>query len=109
MYAEQALTKLGLYARLSESNRIVRGQDVRVTLSYVERGEAEAGIVYSTDVAVAKGVAIAHEFDPKLHDEIVYVLVLLKHANENPAARQFSDYFTVVRRRCDGKNSNSHD
>jgi molybdate transport system substrate-binding protein len=91
IYAEQALQKLELYNRLTESEKIVRGQDVRVTLSYVERGEVEAGIVYSTDVGIAKGVVTAHEFDPALHDEIVYVLVLLKHANQNPAARQFYD------------------
>ncbi|MEX2316393.1 MAG: molybdate ABC transporter substrate-binding protein [Pirellulales bacterium] len=92
IYAEQALTKLGLFARLTESGKIVRGQDVRVTLSFVERGEVEAGIVYSTDVSVASRVVSVHEFDPSLHDEIVYVLVLLKHAAQNPAARKFYDF-----------------
>jgi molybdate transport system substrate-binding protein len=86
IYAGQALTKLDLLKRLTEANKIVRGQDVRNTLSFVERGEVEAGIVYSTDVRAAKDVATAYEFDPSLHDEIVYVLVLLKHGNDNPAA-----------------------
>ena len=64
-------------------------QDVRTALAYVERGEAEAGIVYSTDLLAAKNVVKVHEFDPALHDEIVYVLVLLKHGEDNQAAKGF--------------------
>ena len=92
MYAEQALTKLDLLPQLTAAQKIVRGQDVRNTLSFVERGEAEAGIVYSTDVRIASGVTTAHEFDASLHDEIVYVLVLLKHESELPAAREFFEF-----------------
>jgi molybdate transport system substrate-binding protein len=84
IYAGQALTKLELLAQLSD--KFVRGQDVRNALSFVERGEAEAGIVYSTDVRAAKNVETVYEFDPALHDKIVYVLVLLKHGSNNPAA-----------------------
>lgn len=92
MYADQALTRLGLLGELTSAGKIARGQDVRSALSYVERGEAEAGIVYSTDVSSASGVEMVHEFDPALHDEIAYVLVLLKHGAENPAAKQFFDF-----------------
>jgi molybdate transport system substrate-binding protein len=92
MYAAQALTKLDLLQKLTDAEKIVRGEDVRSALSYVERGEAEAGIVYSTDVTAAPGVTQVYEFDPKLHDEIVYVLVLLKHGSENPAANSFFQF-----------------
>jgi molybdate transport system substrate-binding protein len=92
IYAGQALAKLGILDELDAAKKIVRGQDVRFTLSYVERSEAEAGIVYSTDVAAATGVKIAHEFDPSLHDEIVYVLVLLKHAGDKPKAQELYQF-----------------
>src|SRR5262249_30723564 len=79
---------------LTSSGKIARGQDVRSALSYVERGEAEAGVVYSTDVKVASGVEVVHEFDPALHDEIVYVLVLLKDGAHLPLAKQLFDFFS---------------
>ena len=63
MYADQSLEKLGLLKKLTDAGKIVRGQDVRSALSYVERGEAEAGIVYSTDVGSAEGVEQEYEFD----------------------------------------------
>jgi molybdate transport system substrate-binding protein len=92
IYAEQALRKLDLWQPLAEANKLVHGQDVRSTLSYVERGEAEAGIVYSTDAKIATGVSTVYEFAPSLHDEIVYVLVLLTHGREQPAARAFFEF-----------------
>jgi molybdate transport system substrate-binding protein len=92
MYADQALGKLGLLDELNQAGKIVRGQDVRAALSFVERGEAEAGIVYATDVAIAKDVEIACEFDPALHDKIVYVLVLVKQRPVRPEARRFYEF-----------------
>ena len=91
-YADQALTKLGLLEQLVSAGKIARGQDVRTALSYVERGEAEAGIVYATDVPIAKGIEQVHEFDRALHDEIVYVLVLVKRDGSHPAARDLHRY-----------------
>ena len=35
MYADQSLEKLGLLKQLTDAGKIVRGQDVRNTLSYV--------------------------------------------------------------------------
>jgi molybdate transport system substrate-binding protein len=87
LYARQALRKLGLWGELK--GRAVSGEHVRATLVFVERGEAEAGIVYSTDARISKQVEQVHEFDPKTHDPIHYLLVLLAAGEDHPAARRF--------------------
>jgi molybdate transport system substrate-binding protein len=92
IYGDQALTKLGLLAKLTEGGKIARGEDVRSALSFVQRGEAQVGIVYATDVAGASSVEVVHEFDPTLHDEIVYALVLVKREPPVPAAKEFFDF-----------------
>lgn len=92
IYAGQALSKLRLLDQLVNENKIVRGQDVRTSLSFVERGEADAGIVYSTDISAASGIKIVHEFDSSLHDPIVYVLVRLKESNAKEAAAKFCEF-----------------
>jgi len=91
-YAEQALRAAGLYQPLVEQKKIVRGQDVRVTLSYVARGETDAGIVYSTDARAEDRVAVVETIDSKTYEPIVYPLVLVKRSNANPQARAFYEY-----------------
>jgi molybdate transport system substrate-binding protein len=92
IYGDQVLKKLGSFQAVVEARKIVRAQDVRAALAYVEHGEAEAGIVYATDAKAAPGVEVAFQFDPALHEKIVYVLVLVKNHEVSPAARQFYDF-----------------
>jgi molybdate transport system substrate-binding protein len=92
MYADQALAALKLTEELAKQQKLVRGHDVRSTLAYVERGEVEAGIVYSTDAMISKEVESVHSFDPKLHERIVYPVVLVKAAQERDGAKRFYDY-----------------
>lgn len=90
VYAKQALTKLGLWEQLR--SKVASGDDVRQTLTFIETGAAEAGIVYKTDAAVSRKVDVAFEIDPTLTDPIRYPLVLLKHGAERKGARQFAEY-----------------
>ncbi len=91
-YAQQALEALALYQQLSLDKKIVRGEDVRATLTYVERGEADAGIVYATDAKASRKVDVVYTFDRKLHDKIIYPLVLTKQGKQNPAAVKFFEF-----------------
>jgi molybdate transport system substrate-binding protein len=91
-YADQALSNLDILDTLLSQSKIVRGQDVRTALSYVERGETEAGIVYATDAALSQHVITVHEFDPGLHDAIVYVLVLLNRSENAATAEKLTSF-----------------
>lgn len=91
IYAEQALKHAGVLEALTASGRIVRGQDVRLTLGYVEAGEVQAGIVYASDVRASDKVEIACTFPAEAHERVVYPLVLLK--SQQPAvAKAFYDW-----------------
>ena len=57
IYARDALRGLGLWQFLQ--SKVVRGSDVRQALFFVEQGEAEAGIVYATDLRISGGSATA--------------------------------------------------
>lgn len=111
-YGQQALQKLGLLDKLAASGKIVRGHDVRATLSYIERGEAEAGIVYASDVLAAQSVRprgaaaaggappakveIACTFDESLHARIVYDAVLLKGGDQGPGGERFFRFLATA-------------
>jgi molybdate transport system substrate-binding protein len=97
IYARQALTKLDLWDQLEKAKKVVAGDNVRVALTYVERGEVEAGIVYSTDARVTDQVQAVYTFEPGSHDPIVYPLVLTKAGGKNAAGRKFYDYLQSPR------------
>jgi molybdate transport system substrate-binding protein len=86
IYAEQALRKLGLWGKFGP--RIAATVDVRSALLLVERGEAPAGIVYGTDAAVSKSVAVAGVFPATSHDPVTYPFAAIK-TGDTPDARAF--------------------
>lgn len=91
-YAEQALKKLDIFQTLIDSGKVVRGSDVRVTLTYVDRAEVEAGIVYATDARISKSVEVACQIEDSLHEPIRYPMALLKHAEPNNDAAAFFEH-----------------
>lgn len=71
LYGKEALTSLGLWAAVKKS--IAATANVRAALALVERGEAEAGVVYATDAAiVAKKVKVIGTFPESSHTRIIY-------------------------------------
>ncbi len=92
IYAEQALRKLGVWDQAA--GRLATAQDVRSALLLVERGEAPAGIVYSTDAAVSKAVSIAGVFPENSHDPVTYPFAVIKD-NDTPEARSFMAFLST--------------
>ncbi len=89
-YARTALQKAEVWPRLER--RVREAGDVRATLALVERDEADAGIVYSTDAKTSKKVRVALIVPEDLHEPIRYPLALLRRAGDSAKARAFYDY-----------------
>jgi molybdate transport system substrate-binding protein len=87
-YAEQALTRLGLWQALQP--RLVLAENVRQVLDYVARGEVEAGLVYATDVAAAAAqVRLAASAPDDSHAPILYPIAVVRASRQPAAARAF--------------------
>src|SRR5271154_833687 len=56
MYAQQTLEHLGLFAAVQK--KVVYAKDVRAVLTYVETGNADAGMVYQTDANTSKKIRV---------------------------------------------------
>ena len=73
-YAKKALTKAGLWQALQP--KLIPGESVRQVLDYVSRGEVDAGLVYATDAAIAKG-KVKTVAQVQGHQPIVYPAALV--------------------------------
>jgi len=74
-YSRQALEHGLVFDQIRD--RIIFATNARQVVELVTRGEADAAIVYRSD---AKGVSVAMEIDPNLHEPIVYVGAVVRNA-----------------------------
>lgn len=85
-YGKEALEKLGAWSGVEKS--VVRAENVRAALRFVDQGEAAAGIVYATDAkAAGPSVAVAGTFPADSHAPITYPAVVLAGKGAGPGAR----------------------
>jgi len=87
-YAKAALEKLGAWQ--GAESKFAMAETVRAALTFVARGEAVLGIVYSTDARVEPGVKIVGTFPPDSHPPIIYPVAATSTAK--PEAKQYLDY-----------------
>ena len=88
-YAQASLEKLGAWKDVAPL--VVRADNVRAALTFVERKEAAAGIVYATDAALSDRVAVAATFPAESHPPISYPLAVVVK-NDTAQARAFRDF-----------------
>jgi molybdate transport system substrate-binding protein len=91
-YARAALTQLGIWKDVE--GRVVRADNVRSALAFVDRGEAPLGIVYETDAQIDKNVRVVDVFPATSHPPIVYPVALTTKAQ--PAAAKFVTFLESV-------------
>jgi molybdate transport system substrate-binding protein len=84
-YARAALAATGVWGAVE--GRVVSGDSVRTALAWVAAGEADAAIVYRTDVRVEPRVREAFAFPASAHPPIVYGGAAL--AGRSPSAAAF--------------------
>ncbi|WP_245541939.1 molybdate ABC transporter substrate-binding protein [Salinicoccus albus] len=89
-YGVQVLESMGI--REASEGRLVYSEDVRAVLTYVETGNADAGIVYATDAQVSEGVEVAEAAPEGSHDPIVYPSGVMADSENPAAAEAFHDF-----------------
>ena len=87
-YARSALTNLGVWNDVAD--HLVRAENVRSAMLFVERGEVPLGIVYQTDALIDPKVRVVDVFPVKSHLPIIYPAALTTHAG--PGAAAFLSY-----------------
>ncbi len=89
-YAQEMLTKLGLWQQVQP--KLVLGNNVRQVLTFVESGNVDAGIVYTTDTKASDKVTVRLTASENLHSPIVYPLAVIRNSRNPAAAKAFVDF-----------------
>lgn len=86
-YGRAALEQLGAWNAVQGS--VVRGENVRSALRFVESGDAAAGIVYLTDAnAAGNKIKLVGTFPQSAYPKISYPMAQVKGAQKEAAAFQ---------------------
>ncbi|HOP73119.1 molybdate ABC transporter substrate-binding protein [Thermoclostridium caenicola] len=91
-YALEALSCFGMDESIKQ--KAVYAKDVKEVAAWVESGNAQAGMVYATDVLSAKGLRIAAEAPPESHSPIVYPAGVIKGGQVKEAQRMLKFLFS---------------
>jgi molybdate transport system substrate-binding protein len=91
-YGKQVLAALHLADKVA--SKLVLGNDVRQVLTYVETGNADAGLVYATDAKISGKVRIVATAPESTHDPIVYPAAVVKASRNEEAARRFIEFLS---------------
>jgi molybdate transport system substrate-binding protein len=89
-YAQEVLTHLNLYDQLKP--KLVLAKDVRQVLTYVETGNADAGIVYATDAKISQKVSVIATAPQDSHSRVLYPGAVLKNSANPAVAKTFLEF-----------------
>lgn len=89
-YSEQIFTHMNNLDAMKA--KAVYGTDVRQVLSWIEQGEADAGLVYATDAAITDGVKVVAKAPADSHKPIIYPVSVLKDSKQIDLAKDFEQF-----------------
>ena len=65
---------------------------MRQVLSYVENGNVDAGIVYSTDAAISQSVKVVADGPDAINSTIVYPVAVVEYSKLQAEAKEYIDF-----------------
>jgi molybdate transport system substrate-binding protein len=94
-YTEELFENLGILDELRP--KLVYGNSVRNVLATIESGNADAGVVYTTDARISGQVTQVATAPSNLHSPIVYPLAVIAASRNQEAARTYAQFLTSSR------------
>lgn len=91
-YSEEVFTKLSLLDKVKP--KAVYAKDVKEVLTWVESGNAEAGIVYATDAKTSDKVKVVAEAPAGSYTPALYPAAIIKDSKNTKAAEEFMKYLS---------------
>ncbi len=89
-YAKEVLVSLDLWDKID--SKLVLAKTVRQVLAYVETGNVDAGLVYSSDTTISEQIKIVAAAPPDSHQPIVYPVAIIKSSRHQKEAGDFSRF-----------------
>ncbi len=89
-YAKKAFDQLGIYSQVQ--SKLVLCTNVKQVLTYVENGDVDAGIVYSTDYLISTKVKKVADGPAEVNATIVYPVAVIKASENQNAAKKYEDF-----------------
>lgn len=89
-YAEELFRNLGIWEQLQP--KFVFGNSVRNVLGTVESGNADAGVIYATDVGISDRVTQVATASSDLHAPIVYPMAVVAASPNQQAAQAYAQF-----------------
>jgi molybdate transport system substrate-binding protein len=94
-YSEEVFTKLGILDAVKP--KAVYAKDVKEVLTWVESGNADAGIVYSTDAKASTKIKVVAEAPTGSHSPILYPAAVIKDSKNLEAAKDFMKFISSAK------------
>ncbi|WHT47221.1 molybdate ABC transporter substrate-binding protein [Sporosarcina thermotolerans] len=91
-YTKQVFERLGIWDPLQ--SKLVMGSHARQVLTYVEMGNVDFGVVYSSDTVITDKVKVLAEADDEWHESITYPGAIINDSLHKKEAQAFLDYLT---------------
>ena len=97
-YAQQAFTELGILAAIQ--SKFVLGAIITQVLQYVDSGNVDAGVVFSTDALSDSNVTVIATGPADVNAGIVYPVAILKASKNASAAQDYVNFLSSAQARA---------